>query len=264
MNDASVTLNRKYPIARSIVASRGGVEKEIVMNPISRRSFVTAAAAGIATLAAPVAADAELLYKPGEWQEATFDDLLHKKYEIKQLFDVTVVDDGNAFDHMVNALNGLEFGFGIPGQQIKIVGALRGMATVMNFNDTIWEKYKLGEWAKVDDPKTKKRATRNIFYTSDYGNPAKYPTQDPNEEKSYEQDSSIQALQTRGVQLLACHMAVEFMARGAIKRLKLKDKPETLVQEIQSNLLPNVLVVPSMVSAIPMLETKGHFTYIRM
>jgi intracellular sulfur oxidation DsrE/DsrF family protein len=237
---------------------------EICMKTLSRRSFVSVAAAGMAALTAPSALEAERIYHTGDWQMPEFNTLLKTKYEIKQSFDITAIDDGNAFDHMTNSLNGLHFGFGIPYEKIKIVAAIRSKATVMNFNDAMWEKYQIGAWLKVDDPKTKKPAVRNPFYASEYGSPAKYPSANPNDEKSFEEDGSIQALQQRGMQLLACHMAVGAMAEGAVKRLKLAVTKDAVTDELQKNLLPGVIVVPSMVSAIPMLQTKGQFSYIRM
>jgi intracellular sulfur oxidation DsrE/DsrF family protein len=234
------------------------------MNNISRRSFVSAAAAGMASLAGPSVVQAERIYHTRDWQMPQFSALLKAKYEIKQMFDITAIDEGSAFDHMTNSLNGLHFGFGLPYEKIKIVAAIRSKATVMNFNDAMWEKYKIGEMSKTDDPKTKKPAVRNPFYASDYGSPAKYPSTDPNDEKSFEEDGSIQALQQRGVQLLACHMAIGAMAGATISRLKLTVSKDELVDELQKNLVPGVIVVPSMVSAIPMLQTKGQFSYLRM
>lgn len=234
------------------------------MQGISRRSFVSVAAAGLASLATMEEAQGARIYHTTDWQMSAFDDLLKSKYEIKQMWDITAIDDGSAFDHMGNALNGLHFGFGIPNEQIKIAAAIRGKATVMNFNDAMWEKYKIGELAKVDDPKTKKPALRNVFFASDAGNPPKYKSMDPNNDDSFEEDSSIEALQRRGMQLLACHMAVEAMAMMTIGKLKLTTSKDAMIDEFQKNLLPGVIVVPSMVSAIPMLQTKGHFSYIRM
>ena len=235
------------------------------MNGISRRSFVGKAAAGFAVLAAPAAAvEGEEVYRTADWKMSSFEEMLKEPFEVKQMVDVTAIDDGNAFDHMVNSLNGLQFGFGIPAAKIKIVGALRAMATVMNYNDAIWEKYRVGEWLKINDPKTGKPATRNIFYASAAGNPPKYTSDDPNNDASMYQDTSIQALQGRGMQLLACHLAIQAQAGGIIERLKLKQPKEEIVQELQSNLLPGVMVMPSMVSAIDVLQSKGRFTYLRM
>lgn len=233
------------------------------MKSISRRSFVGSAAAGLAVLASPAAtAEAELLYKPSDWQMGTFDQLIKQHYEAKQLYDITDIDDGNAFDHMVNSLNGLHFGFGFPSDKIKLIGALRSKATFMNFSDYLWEKYHIGELNKINDPKTGKPATRNLYYASASGNPPHYTSQDPNNKSSAEQDSSIQALQSRGVQLLACHMAIEYQSGYMAKKLNLKQ--EDIVQDVQNHLLPGVIIVPSMVSAIAVLENKGHYGYLRM
>ena len=233
------------------------------MKSITRRSFVGNAAAGIAVLASPtVTAEAELLYKPSNWQTGTFDELLKQRFEAKQIYDVTTVDEGNSLVHMVNSLNGLHFGFGIPTDKIKIVAAFRAQATAFNFSNYLWEKYPVGELMKINDPKTGKPTTKNIYYASASGNPPKYTSQDPNNSASADQDSSIQALQARGVQLLACHMAIQYHSGYIAKKLDLKQ--EDVVQDVQSHLLPGVLIVPSMVSAIVVLENKGHFGYIRM
>lgn len=235
------------------------------MRELSRRVFVGRAAAGIAALGVSAGAvEGERVYGTADWKMASFQQMLKEPFEVKQMYDVTAIDDGGAFDHMVNSLNGLQFGFGIPAASIKIVGALRSMATVMNYNDVIWEKYGVGEWLKINDPKTGKPATRNIYYASAAGNPPKYASTDPNEDASMYQDSSIQALQARGMQLLACHLAIQAQAGGLMEKWKLKQTREEVVHELQGNLLPGVMVMPSMVAAIDVLQNKGRFTYLRM
>jgi hypothetical protein len=235
------------------------------MKQLSRRSFVSHAAAGVALMAAPAApVAAERVYHTSDWKMAAFQQLLDQPAQAKQLFDMPSIEEGSGFDHMVNSLEGLQFGFGIPVDQIKIVAAIRAKATVLNFNDFLWEKYKIGETAKVDDPKTGKPAIRNIFYPSEAGNPPHYTSQDPNDEGSPFRDSSIQGLQAHGVQLLACHMAINSLAGGMMKKSKSDQSREETVKEIQEHLLPGVIVVPSMVSAIAMLQTRGRFSYLRM
>jgi len=59
-------------------------------------------------------------------------------------------------------------------------------------------------------------------------------------------------------------MAIQSIAGFWIKKLKLAQTVEEVVTDIQSNLLPGVIVVPAMVAAIAMLQNKGHFSYIRM
>jgi len=233
------------------------------MRQITRRVFVSTAAAGIAA-AATQSLDAQRIYHPNDWKLSAFNELLSGKSSVKQVCDIVAISDGSAFDHIVNLLDGLRFGFDIPEKQFKIVAAFRGMANVMTFNDAMWAKYNIGEWLKVNDWKTKKPATRNPFYLSDFGSPAKYPSQDPNDPKSLEQDSSIQALQQRGVRLIACHTAISAMSAGLVQKLGLASTKEEVVADLQANLLPDVLVVPTGVSAISMLQNRGHFCYVRL
>ena len=233
------------------------------MKSMNRRSFFSGAAASFAVLVSPtVSAQDERLLDPSDWKMAAFDQLIKRHYEIKQLYDVTEVDGGSVFFHILNALEGLHVGFGIDSDKIKIVGALRAKATVMNFNDSLWEKYKLGESLKIKDPKTGKPATRNIFYASSAGGPAMHASKGAKQKGPAEEDYSIQALQARGVQLLACHMAIRGQSGFLAKKFKLKQ--EDVLNDLQSNLLPGVLIVPSGVSAIAVLESKGHFGYLRM
>ncbi len=126
----------------------------------------------------------------------------------------------------------------------------------------MWEKYKIGAGLKINDPKTGKPATRNFFYASANGNPPVYTSKDPNDPASSYHDTSIQALQRRGVQFLSCHTATEAQAAGIIRFLKLTQTQDEVVKDMQSHVLPGVLIVPSMVAALAMLQSEGHFSYI--
>ncbi len=236
------------------------------MPSVTRRSFLGHAAAVSAAIATPAlaAAQAPVLFKPGDWKMASFQQLLQSSHDVKQLYDATIVDDGNALDHMVNSLNGLQFGFGIPADRIKLVGAFRAMATVLNYDDAAWEKYRIGEQQNIKDPKTGKPAIRNIFAASAAGSPPHYTSTDPDSDNSLYQDASISALQARGVQFLACHLAIHHHAKMLVTKLKLPQTPAEVERDLAAHLLPGVLVVPSMVSAIAMLQARGQFTYLRM
>ncbi len=233
---------------------------------MSRRSFVTTAAAGVSALGAFGAmgqrAEGQLVYTTSDWKVSDFDKVAKDPARIKQVFDVASVNDGSFLAHIKNSLNGLHFGFGIPDDQIRIVAALHGPANMINYNDFIWNKYKVGEWLKVNDPQTGKPALRNPFYPSTAGADLHYPSQDPDNEKSLYQDESIQALQHRGVKFLSCHTATEAQARMMIKRNNLSDAPEKVVKEMLAHTLPDVLVVASMVAAVALLQAEGHYTYI--
>jgi hypothetical protein len=235
---------------------------------VSRRNFLSTAALGSAALGllphSARAQESEVFYAQADWDFAAFNKLLRAKRAVKQLFDVTEPDGEMLAIHVDNALTGLERGFGVPKDRIMIVAALRAGANLLNFDDYAWKKYQIGAAFKIDDPTTKKPAERNIYYASTKSPNGKYPSDDPNDQRSIGWDWSLEGIQRRGTQFLSCHVATEFQAGIIAKRLKLKDGPDAVAHDLMAHLLPGVIAVPSMVSAIPMLETQGRFAYLRL
>lgn len=236
------------------------------MRMMSRRFFVGRAAAGLAAVSATglAARETDRIVMPGEWPMGEFDRLLKTPYAMKQLYDVPQVEDGNALQHMGNSLNGLQFGFGIAPDGIKVVGGLRGAATVMNLADGMWEKYRIGAMRMVNDPQTGKPAERNPFAASTVKADARGGLPGLTAGSPAAMDWSMEGLRARGVQFMACHMALFALAEDLVKERKLTAKPEEVLLELKGHLLPGVLEVPSMVSAIAVLQSRGQFTYIRM
>ena len=241
---------------------------QVTMMEVSRRNFIGTAALGAAALTATAqispTEEADIFYAKDDWNAAAFRKLLRERRQIKQIFDVTKPDGENLALHIHNALTGLERGFGISSDEICMVAALRSEANILNFNDYVWKKYRLGELFKINDPTTGKPAERNIYYPSHSAQNGKYATDDPNDPRSIDQDTSIASVQQLGVQLLCCHVATEGEANCVVKQLGLKENQETVARDMLAHTLPGVLVVPSMVSAIPVLETQGKFTYLRL
>ena len=236
------------------------------MNSLSRRSFVSQAAAGLAALG--IAADsasraqAQLVWKGSEWKLANFRKLVNHPAGVKQVYDVSKIGGGKFLNNIKNSLNGLQYGFDVPRHQIKVIAALHGPANMLNYGDAVWSKYKVGEWLKVTDPATGKPAVRNIFYASKHPIDTAAWTRDPDDPESPFQDTSVQTLQARGVQFLSCHTALEEQARILVKRLHLTRSPEEVVKDMLASVKPGVLVVASMVAAIALLQANGHYTYI--
>lgn len=234
------------------------------MKNISRRSFVTSAAAGISALgtlgAVPAGAHAQLVYTTSDWKVSEFNQLVKSPARIKQVYDVIPIGDGKFLNNIKNSLNGLHFGFGVPIDQIKIVAALHGPTNMLNYDDFIWNKYKIGAWLKVNDPSTGQLAVKNPFYASKTG--LKYASQNRDSRDSMYQDQSIQALQHRGVKFLSCHTATEEQARALIEHNHLSEQPEQIVKEMLAHTIPGVLVVAAMVAAVALLQAEGHYTYI--
>jgi hypothetical protein len=232
------------------------------MNPISRRSFIGPAATGLIALGtAGSEAEAQLVYQPADWKIKEFEQLARSPTRVKQVFDVTTIADPTLLNPLKNALNGLHFGFGVPLEQIQIVAALHGPANMLNYDDYVWSKYRVGEWLNVTDPENHKPVTRNPRYPSKAGKELRYSSQDPNNSGSSYQDISIQGLQARGVKFLSCHTAAEMQARMLIEHWKLDQDPEDVVKELQAHVWPGVLVVPAMVAALAMLQIDGHYAY---
>lgn len=236
------------------------------MENVTRRSFVSGAAAGATALGllggAARAAEGQLVWKTSDWKPAEFQALVKNPARIKQVYDVVEIAGGNFLTHVKNSLNGLEYGFGLPRGQIKIAAAMHGPANLLNYDDYIWNKYQIGEWMKVTDPATGKPAASNIFYKSKAVSENGPASVDPNNEASVYQDVSMQTLQARGVQFLSCHTATEMQARALIRLRKLPLAPEEVVQEMLAHTVPGVMVVAAMVAAIALLQAEGRFTYI--
>ena len=235
------------------------------MNKINRRSFVSTAAtsvAALATLGIARKTQAQLVYTKSDWKLSEFNRLAKNPAEAKQVYDVTRIAEGGFLNNIKNSLNGLHFGFGIPEEQIKIVAAQHGPANMLNYDDFIWNKYQIGAWLKVTDPSTGQPAVKNPFYPSKAGKQPHYNSENPDSPESLYQDTSIQALQHRGVKLLACHTATEEQARALIAHNSLTQQPEEIVKEMLAHTLPEVLVVAAMVAAIALLQTEGHYSYI--
>ena len=236
------------------------------MTNITRRSLISRAALSLTTLGlftgAPHAAEAQLVWKASNWKLADFQKLVNNPARIKQVFDIVQIGEGKFLNNIKNSFNGLRFGFGIRERQIKIAAALHGPANLLNYDDYVWEKYQIGEWLKVTDSLTGKPAVRNLFYTSKIGLKRESSDKNPDDLDSIYQDTSMQALQSRGAKFLSCHTALEEQVRALISRNKLSQSPEDIVKDMLAHTVPGVMVVASMVAAIAILQAEGHYTYI--
>jgi intracellular sulfur oxidation DsrE/DsrF family protein len=233
------------------------------MSKLSRRNFVEQAAVGLAALAAMggKTAEAQLVYQRSDWNVKEFDELLRVPARAKQTYDITAINDGMFLNNIKNSLNGLHFGFGIPTTQIRILAGLHGPANLLNYDDYVWKKYRIGEWLKETDPDTGKPAVRNPYYPS---KAAKNGSRDPNDQNSIYQDASVQGLQARGVKFLSCHTALEEQARGLRRQWKLTQTPEEIAKDMLAHVHSGVLVVASMVASMVLLQSEGHYTYLKV
>ena len=238
------------------------------MNDLTRRGFASKVFAGIAAFGVlsklNQPAEAQLVWSTSEWKLASFEGLLHEKATVKQLFDITRVEDGASLAKVKNSLDGLHYGFGVPVDQIKIICGMHGQANLLAYDDYVWEKYQIGAWLEINDPRTRQPAVKNPYYFSKLTDDAARITADTdlNAETSPLQDASMQGLQRRGVRFLSCHTALEEQVRQLIKHYTLSEAPETIVRDMLAHTVPGVLVVASMVSAIALLQCEGRYSYV--
>ncbi|MGH9327008.1 MAG: hypothetical protein ACRD2B_10055 [Terriglobia bacterium] len=224
---------------------------------ITRKHFLAMGVAGAATAFAG-SARGELVETLQEWHQASFRKAATRPARIRQVYDITEINHGVFLNNIKNSLNGFQFGFGLAPREFNVIAALHGNANLLHFDDSMWKKYKLGEYAAVTDPRTGSPATRNIFYSA-AANPA---DKNPDSEKSIYQDHSIEGLERRNVSFLLCHTATEEQSRKLKKRLGLAESPESIVRDLLAHTIPGSIVVPSMVATVAVLQLQFHFSYI--
>ena len=232
------------------------------MNEFTRRTLLGGAVAAATSTMWTEPVHAQYVWQKSDWHAAEFEALTHSARRIKLVVHGFAINDGRFLKNAKNSLTGLQFGSGISADQIQTVCALNGPSNMLNYTDYVWQKYRIGELLKVDDPKTGQPAVRNIFYPSKAGTPLHYTSEDPSSEDSAYQDFSIQGMQARGVRFLSCHSSTEEAARSLIKQNSLTAQPEEIVKDIHAHALPGVIIVPALSAAIALLQCEGHYGYM--
>ena len=228
------------------------------MDELSRRAILGGAVAAAAAAIWTEPLRAQFVWQKGDWHSNEFDKIVHSSRRIKVALHTDTIGDGRLLRMPRNCLNGLHFGHGLPLDQIQIVLALNGRANLINYSDEMWQKYRLGEFAPLKDPKTGQPAARNIFYTKK----DKYGSDDPSNDDSLYQDGSVQALQGRGIAFISCHTAVEEAAQALVKQYNLSVSTEDVAKDLVAHALPGVIVVPALAAAMAVLQSVGNYGYM--
>jgi hypothetical protein len=232
------------------------------VSEFSRRALLGGAVATAASVMWNEPIHAQYVWQKPDWHFEEFAKLINSSRRIKQVVHADAINGGRFLRNTKNSLNGLRFGHGVAADQIQIVCGLNAQANVLNYSDYVWQKYHVGEWAKVNDPKTGQPALRNIFYPSKAGTSPHYASEDPSSEDSLYQDVSIQALQSRGVRFVSCHTSTEEQARAFIQQNGLSVQPEEVAKDMVDHALPGVIIVPSLAAALAILQCEGHYSYM--
>jgi hypothetical protein len=119
--------------------------------------------------------------------------------------------------------------YAIPESDAGVVIVLRHNAIPVALGDAAWQKYKLGQYFKIEDPDTGAPALRNPYYAT---------MKDP-----FLPEMALQKLIDRGVKVAACDMAIHFYSGQIAKQLGVEH--DAVKQEWNAALLPGIAHAPS-------------------
>lgn len=207
----------------------------------ARRSFIAtvAAAAAAVGLSKPATATAAA-ESGGGTSFQTWLESIHGKY--RQVYDATAPNNGYAlaWSH-VYLTTGVE-GYDVPESDLGVVVVLRLTAVPLALQSNVWEKYKLGEFYKINDPGTKAPALRNPYA---FIKPGDLPFP----------EAALDQLIARGVRVAVCNTAIHFQSMRIAKEAGVAH--EVVKGDFLAAVIPGVQVVPSGVLAINGAQRKG-------
>jgi intracellular sulfur oxidation DsrE/DsrF family protein len=214
-----------------------------------RRDFLKqvatgAAAIGLTMLAPPISLQASPLRETSsEDADAWFNKVKGKH---RMVFDVTKPNEAMPFAWpkvflLTNAATGT------PETDAGVVVVLRHNGIPYAMESRLWEKYKFGEFFKINDDKTKAPSIRNMFWQPKPGD-----FQIPGVGNV---DIGINDLQASGVMFCVCDMALTVLS--AVTAQKMSMDPATVKKDWLSGILPGIQVVPSGVWALGRAQEHG-------
>ncbi len=107
---------------------------------------------------------------------------------------------------------------------------LRAGAFAIALNDAMWQKYKIGESFKINDPETKAPAVKNPFHK-------------PKPGVLLVDDMALDRLLARGTIVGACNVAL--MGQSRMLAGNAGVSPEEAAKEWAANIIPGVTIIPS-------------------
>jgi len=152
---------------------------------------------------------------------------------VHQYFSTALVDARNM---LANARDK----YGVPEAENSIAVVTHGPAIQGLFRDDVWQKLALGEFYKLNDPKTGAPATRNVYLTPQDGEPS---------------DATVPDLMKRGVTFVVCNVAVTNLSKRLAKTGT--STPEALHDELAAGLVEGVVLVPDVFVAMQRAQKRG-------
>ena len=133
-----------------------------------------------------------------------YENIVNRNAQIKQVYQWPNIANAIIFSNIRNGLNGSQFSYDIPPDDIQVVVQAYASANAATYDDFIWEKYRWGEALGVRDPQTNQPATRNIWYSTAVAHTTLTPGRQPAQrDHPFFDDTSMEGLQRRRVLFLA-------------------------------------------------------------
>ncbi|MBK5292315.1 MAG: hypothetical protein JJE04_11635 [Acidobacteriia bacterium] len=169
----------------------------------SRRTMV--AMLGGTTAVGPTAAwGHDLRPDDPSYRFREYEAIVNRSAQAKQVYQWPNIANAIIFANIRNGLNGFQFSYDIPPDEIQVVVQSYASANAATYDDFIWEKYRWGEGLSVRDPQTNQPATRNIWYGTTVAHATLTPGLQPTDRNHpFFDDVSIEGLQRRRVLFLA-------------------------------------------------------------
>jgi hypothetical protein len=209
---------------------------------LSRRLASALVATAVATVSlAPLAAVAQAPASAAARQTPSDNWLKGIKGTHRQLFDSPAPAGGIQLVHILNYYETLNKAYGVKDAQINAVGTFYGTTTFYGLNDAMWAKYRIGEFLETNDPSTGKPAVANPWRA----NPVVIGLTLP--------QASIESLQKRGATFILCNNALTIFS-GVLAKARGLDA-DSVYNDLASNILPGVNLIPGMVVAIEQAHT---------
>src|SRR5262245_42032464 len=139
----------------------------------------------------------------------------------RQLFDVYDINDGFPLGFTNNFLE--------PNESATAVMVFRHKGTPYALNSAMWQKYRVGQTLKINDPETKAAAVKNPWF-------------EPKPGVLGNANMALDKLQARGTVMGVCGVALRGQARRLAENAGMS--AEETLKEWTANLIPGVAVLP--------------------
>ena len=161
----------------------------------------------------------------------------------RQFFDAPTANGGVPLVHVMNYYDTYNKAYAVPDRDINGILTFYGTTTFYGLKDTMWAKYRIGEFLETNDAVTGKPATANPWRTAPVALGLTLP------------QASIESMQKRGATFIICNNALGIFADMLAKARGLPT--DSVYTDLKANILPGVTLVPGMVVAIEKAQGRG-------